>query len=181
MKIINLDPRDRIIREQMALFSVEHLEEILEKELDRDEDVGSYESLFGLWMSECENHFPGATRIVVSGTRNDEGVILEPFYERLQEHIKGKQAIVISGGATGIDYFTQLACVASETPHFSLPACWNTYGHRAGSYRNQEMIDIFQPHLCLAFPVIDSVGTFDMIHRCKQKEIKTIIERLDYE
>lgn len=54
------------------------------------------------------------------------------------------------------------------------PADWNTHGKKAGSLRNQEMIDK-GADICLAFPLPQSKGTWDCVRRAKAAGIRVVV------
>ena len=84
--------------------------------------------------------------------------------------------IVIVGGARGAD---ALAAHAAHTLGIkdvrTYPAQWNKFGRAAGSLRNQQMLDEedLLPNepidVVLAFPLPDSIGTWDMIRRVERR------------
>lgn len=51
-----------------------------------------------------------------------------------------------------------------------VPADWKTHGKRAGSIRNQKMIDDYHPQLVVAFP--GGAGTADMVRRARAAGIE---------
>lgn len=116
--------------------------------------------------------------VLISGSRkfNDQALfnaeldrLLAPLIE------KGHEFCFIHGGASGADTLTEhYPRALGRTRCF--PANWNKYGKRAGSIRNQLMLDsalawrakYHVTHVVLvAFPTKDSIGTRHMIHICK--------------
>lgn len=60
------------------------------------------------------------------------------------------------------------------------PAQWHVHGRSAGPIRNQAMVDS-GADLCLAFPAIDSRGTWDCVRRAQSAGIPTKIYPLEGE
>lgn len=56
---------------------------------------------------------------------------------------------------------------------YCYPAAWDQYGKKAGSIRNQFMLDDFQPDLIIAFP--GNYGTRDMISRGQKAGVEVRI------
>jgi len=54
--------------------------------------------------------------------------------------------------------------------HDPFPANWKELGKRAGVIRNQRMVDA-RANICLAFPTIESRGTWDCVRRAKEAGI----------
>lgn len=77
---------------------------------------------------------------------------------------------IIEGGATGADAFAQAWAIHRCKTLSTVQADWKRHGKRAGSIRNQEMIDRFHPDLVIAFP--GGRGTADMIRRAKKAGIE---------
>jgi hypothetical protein len=88
--------------------------------------------------------------------------------------------VVVHGGCVGADMIAH--ALALGTLRLSpknvriYPAKWEEHGRKAGPIRNQEMLD--KEHTrrepidaYLAFPLPESVGTHDMIRRCKKAGI----------
>ena len=78
-------------------------------------------------------------------------------------------AVVIHGGARGLDSIVNRLAKARGLQVLPFPAEWKKHGRqRAGQIRNQKMIDKGKPTEAHAFPLPASVGTWDMLQRlCK--------------
>ncbi len=85
---------------------------------------------------------------------------------------KDKISIVIHGAADGADCLGALAAQELGIPMVAVPADWKKHGLAAGPIRNQEMLDVHEPNLVLAFPDPASRGTWDMVRRAKKAEIE---------
>lgn len=76
------------------------------------------------------------------------------------------------GGAKGADAIAAVVATEYGFEVTEYPARWSEHGKRAGPIRNQNMLDDFKPTLVLAFPLPQSVGTYDMIRRAKKAGIE---------
>lgn len=72
---------------------------------------------------------------------------------------------VIHGRARGVDAMAGQWAESRGMPCVSMPADWNRYGKRAGSVRNQAMLDTYHPEYVVAFP--GGAGTADMVSRSR--------------
>lgn len=112
-------------------------------------------------------------RILVTGTRSGAK---QEFVDETLARVAGDSwpVTLIHGDARGID--TQAGIVA-RTRGWTIevyPADWNSYGKRAGSLRNQQMVDT-GADVCVAFPGPDSIGTHDCIRRAKRAHIPVLV------
>lgn len=71
--------------------------------------------------------------------------------------------VVIHGAARGADTLAGGWAHLNLIPVWPFPADWAQYGKRAGSIRNQWMIEHAAPDICIAFK--GGSGTRDMIRR----------------
>ena len=80
---------------------------------------------------------------------------------------------VIEGEARGADYLARLAAEELGIRVLPFPAEWKKYGKRAGSIRNQRMLDEGKPNFVLAFhnDIGNSKGTRDMVKRARKAGI----------
>lgn len=69
--------------------------------------------------------------------------------------------LVIQGGAKGADALAKRYAAAMGWPCAELPALWDNYGKRAGSLRNEWMLDLLMPDLVIALP--GGKGTAHMV------------------
>lgn len=116
-------------------------------------------------------------KILVTGSRKWRD--LEAVKELLLAAYDGaKTRILVHGRARGADACAHFAAEdAGGIDIRPYPADWIAHGLSAGPIRNQEMLD--REHLkkepidvCLAFPLRDSIGTWDMIQRCLDAGIR---------
>jgi ribA/ribD-fused uncharacterized protein len=103
-------------------------------------------------------------RLLITGSRDwiDEA----PITAEISQLPRG--SVVIHGGAKGAD------AIADRVARFFgftvevYEADWERLGKRAGIVRNQEMLSQSRPTRAAAFPLPQSVGTNDMIRRCRK-------------
>lgn len=74
--------------------------------------------------------------------------------------------VIIEGAAKGADSLAERWARDTMIPYLGVPAQWDKYGKGAGPVRNQQMLDIIRPKVCVAFP--GGNGTADMVARCKK-------------
>jgi hypothetical protein len=67
-------------------------------------------------------------------------------------NLDGKQDCLISGGAKGADRLAEKYAGDWNIPILVFEADWETYGKRAGYFRNKQMLDEGNPDLVVAFP-----------------------------
>lgn len=122
-------------------------------------------------------------KVLVTGSRKWQDLEAIKFLlQELKPKKKLEPLILVHGRARGAD-----ACAhfAAEDMGMSegdgtirpYPADWITHGTAAGPLRNQQMIDVEHQKrepidICLAFPMPDSIGTWDMVERCLTNGIK---------
>jgi hypothetical protein len=121
-------------------------------------------------------------KILVTGSRSHESL-------RITSHIRAwvrdntdpeERIILIHGGARGADDGANLATeFEKDWGEFRLPARWRALGRSAGPRRNREMIEYLSPDVCLAYPMPDSVGTYDMIEVVEKAGIPFFIFEKD--
>lgn len=114
-------------------------------------------------------------RLIVTGSRHWTDI--KTIKDALLEAIDGQwesTTIVHGDCPTGADAIAHSIALLFGLTIERYPANWNKYGRTAGPLRNQGMADL-GADVCLAFPMSDSRGTFDMIKRAKAAGIKTII------
>ena len=106
-------------------------------------------------------------RIIFCGSRNwiDREVIHKEVERR------GNNWIMIQGGARGADKIAKEEAEASGIPTITVHANWRHYGKKAGPIRNGWMLDLFPIYEVVAFPLPNSVGTYDMIRRAKENGV----------
>lgn len=91
--------------------------------------------------------------------------VLEAF-SRVGHHI------VVHGGARGADRLVELLCETADITQEIYPAQWEKYGKSAGPIRNQEMADLPDVVLVVAFP--GGPGTDHMTEIAKKKGIEVV-------
>lgn len=112
-------------------------------------------------------------KVLVTGSRDwpytARGVIKEAL-------IASQATVVVHGDARGADTQADIAAIELGLARRPYPANWKLHKKAAGPIRNQEMLD--KEHLpddpivqVLAFPMKQSVGTYDMAERAKKAGI----------
>lgn len=108
-------------------------------------------------------------RVVVTGGRDfeDDGLV----WRTLNALLAGEGiSCVINGGARGADSLCAHWAKVHGVPCITVPAPWDFYGKGAGQVRNQWMIDLCYPDLCMAYP--GGNGTAHMIGACRKAQIE---------
>lgn len=104
--------------------------------------------------------------VLVTGSRDwtDEATIRHELQCIQDDNLNCK---LVHGAARGADSIA--AKIASEMGWLieAYPADWQKHGKKAGPIRNQVMLDLGMPDMVLAFPLPQSIGTFDMIRRAE--------------
>lgn len=111
-------------------------------------------------------------KVLVTGSRN-----YGDYFKVKQAIIDSGATIVVEGEANGADLLARGIAYELGLLVRPYPANWEKYGRGAGPKRNQEMLDkehtIGEPiDLVLAFPVLGSKGTIDMMNRAKKAGIE---------
>lgn len=100
--------------------------------------------------------------LLVCGGRDWSSVGLT--YEALDRvHKKRPVTMLVTGCAKGADALAVAWAVSRGVPHRVFRADWDGLGRRAGSVRNQQMLDVGKPDGVVAFP--GGHGTADMVRR----------------
>lgn len=84
------------------------------------------------------------------------------------------ETFLFQGAAAGVDSIAKNTWNLHRRYDIPFKANWHQYGKRAGPIRNQQMVDA-EPQICLAFPSIESVGTWDAAQRAKNAGIRVFI------
>lgn len=115
-------------------------------------------------------------RILVTGSRKwvDWDAMQDAFDTFdlwLKEHHPKDRIVLVHGAAAGADKMAATMGPARygwvPEPH---PALWSIYGKKAGSKRNQHMVNL-DADICFAFPMPDSIGTKDCMRRATRAQI----------
>lgn len=83
------------------------------------------------------------------------------------------EVCIVQGGAKGADRLAKQWAELHAIPCFQCDANWECYDNKAGSIRNQWMLELFKPDLVLAFP--GNWGTHDMVKRAKAAKVETYL------
>jgi hypothetical protein len=80
-----------------------------------------------------------------------------------------RNGVIVEGGARGVDTFAKEYAIEHRMDYVEWPADWEEHGPRAGSIRNQEMLDLTDPDevICLHQDIRKSRGTKDMLRRAQ--------------
>lgn len=100
-------------------------------------------------------------RIIFTGSRHftDRAMVRYAL-----EDLNPETDLIVHGDARGLDTIAKEEALDLGFAVEAWPADWKTHGKAAGPIRNQAMIDA-GADLVVAFPLADSVGTRDCIHR----------------
>jgi len=114
-------------------------------------------------------------RLLITGSRGFDNRKL--MHRVLLEAWDNGYRVLIHGAARGAD---RLAAEVGERIGFEIEAYpvrrqldgpWPA----AGVKRNSRMLEESQPHICFAFPLADSRGTWDMVNKCKAADVPYVI------
>lgn len=110
-------------------------------------------------------------KVLVTGSRKqwDSDLVWGALDAELWADDDTNEIVVIHGCADGADTRAQQWCVQRAMPEMRFPARWRVYGKAAGPIRNRQMFDVTQPDVVLAFPLADSIGTWDMVQYAEAK------------
>jgi hypothetical protein len=117
-------------------------------------------------------------RILITGSRDwaAYSVIRDALQRQVDEF--GTDQVVVHGAARGAD---ELAGTAAKLLGLAVeehPAEWEWNGRAAGPMRNQKMVDL-GADVCLAFPLLESRGTYDCIERALSAGIPVYVHGSD--
>ena len=85
---------------------------------------------------------------------------------------KGWPQKIVHGGASGADSMAASWAEQMDIEAVEVPADWATHGKAAGPIRNQQMLDLHDPQLVVAFP--GGKGTLDMATRARKAGVAVI-------
>lgn len=111
-------------------------------------------------------------KVLITGSRN-----FNDFFLMRQEILASGATVIVHGAARGADTIAEGIAKEQEIDYRGYPAKWKAHGRSAGPRRNAFMLA--KEHradepvdLVLAFPLEDSIGTFDMIERAEKAGLK---------
>jgi len=112
--------------------------------------------------------------ILVSGTRDP---LIQRHKDLIREEISKKVTkdntyLLVHGNCSGVDKYAEEVALSLGCQVRRYNADWKRYGRSAGPIRNQYMIDDSLPHIAIAFPSLNSIGTIDCIKRLKTYSTK---------
>lgn len=106
----------------------------------------------------------GGYKVAVVGGRTFDNK--EWLYSVLDEyHRRFYIELIISGGAKGADTLGERWAKDNQIDHLIYMAQWSLYGKEAGKARNTSIVKAAE--VIIAFPTIDSRGTYDTIEKGK--------------
>jgi len=100
-------------------------------------------------------------------------VIQEVAKRRLEPY----EITIISGGASGADYFAEVFAKAYDYKLIVIKPQWSRYGKSAGFRRNIEMLEL-EPDFVVAFWDGKSRGTNSTMTEAKKRSIEVICYRM---
>lgn len=112
-------------------------------------------------------------RLLICGSRHWSDystILLKMFAVTFLVH--SDDVIIIDGAAGGADSLGHKAGVHMGFDTMRFPADWNRYGRSAGPVRNRQMLIEGKPDYVLAFPLMGSIGTWDMVWKARKKGIE---------
>lgn len=116
-------------------------------------------------------------KVIVAGGRDFRDY--DKVRDTLDALLREKSNVeIVSGGASGADYFGERYAKERQIRCSIFPAKWNKYGKKAGVYRNTEMSNY--ANALVAFWNGSSIGTKDMIDKAKSKKLETRVIRVSY-
>lgn len=121
----------------------------------------------GMKVLICGSRYKDAPRAVQAVVRS-----------AVQHYVKGlpHDAVVISGGAPGVDSWASEAAKEYERGSIVLLADWEGLGRTAGYVRNGQMLDL-EPDLVVAFWDGESKGTKNTIAQAGRRGIPVDVRR----
>jgi hypothetical protein len=113
-------------------------------------------------------------RLLVTGTRYgwDQDDLVRALSWAYHE-LGSQTAVLVHGGASGVDYQASTLWAYWKLPTEAHPALWDELGTEAGPIRNSEMVAL-GADLCLAFPKIGSKGTYDTMRKAAYAGIRVV-------
>lgn len=113
-------------------------------------------------------------RVMVTGSRHWPESHRHIIEQALAAH---HPTVVIHGCAPGADTQAKEWAESVGLPPLGIPAPWSFYPrHIAGPKRNGWLLDE-RPDVVLAFPMLDSRGTWDAVRQAKARGVPTIVFR----
>lgn len=103
------------------------------------------------------------------------------FREAVDRYVPTGTVTLIHGAARGGDELAAAEAERRGWSVYSFPAEWKRYGKGAGPVRNREMLDTMQPDLVLAFPLANSIGTWQCAKLAAERGIPTYVIRAGIE
>lgn len=132
--------------------------------------------------------------VIVTGSRNWEDYsTLRSYMDHVSYINRARFTTIVHGDCRGADQLARQYAAKQGINVVAFPADWSL-GNKAGPIRNQEMINwalrrstnpsddvesAWTEVICIAFPLSQSKGTWDMIRRCERHKIKTYVWELD--
>ena len=132
--------------------------------------------------------------VIATGSRNWEDYgTLRSYMDHVSYINRVRFTVIVHGDCRGADQLARQYAAEQGINVVAFPADW-ALGNKAGPIRNQEMINwalkrstnpsddvesAWTEVICIAFPLPQSKGTWDMIRRCERHKIKTYVWGLD--
>lgn len=113
-------------------------------------------------------------RVLITGTRFPSQRLIAKLLMYLDQ-LDPDTDVLIIGRAPGVDSMAERAWLQRSGAVALFPARWDDHGGRAGILRNQRMLDEGRPDRCAAFPGPDSIGTRDMMERCRRAGVPVLL------
>lgn len=108
-------------------------------------------------------------KLAIVGTRSPKQNYKEWEKLLLQEVSPNDLSLIVSGGASGIDTFAKLFAGRHHIPLMEYLPDYTKYGKKAPLLRNTKLIK--EASKVIAFPSVDSRGTFHAISEARRLKI----------
>lgn len=112
----------------------------------------------------------GPMRVIFTGSRKWADV---PMVDAIVKSLHADD-VVIHGGCGGLDTIVDVLAKARGLTVEVHLAKWTVHGADAGPIRNSAMLATGADR-CIAFPLPDSKGTWDMVRKCKEAGVPVTI------
>ena len=110
-------------------------------------------------------------RVIITGSRDWQD------RQAIDDALRDVGATLVAhGDAKGADWIANEVAHSLNLDVVRFPANWNKYGKSAGPRRNRLMFDMVKPDLVLAFPLKESVGTWDMADYAESKGCQVVVD-----
>jgi len=110
-------------------------------------------------------------RVLICGGRDFSNLDL---FNKVMQQVQpwlAKDFCIINGFARGADRMAHIWAFDKGVPSLCVPANWNYYGSKAGSIRNEWMLEYCNPDLVIAFPGGSGTKNMILLAKCRMLDI----------